>query len=107
MKIRKTIGGVVLALGLAGSATIAAAASTSGEIEIQIAPPADRVEVIPAPREGYIYERGHYDWDGGRYVWHEGHFIQKREGHVYRPYALEHRGDRWYYRRGHWDDDQG
>jgi hypothetical protein len=107
MKIRKTIGGVLLALGIAGTATIAAAASSSGEIEIQVAPPPDRVEVIPAPREGFIYERGHYDWDNNRYVWREGRFIHKREGHVYTPYALEHRGERWYYHRGHWDDDQG
>jgi hypothetical protein len=40
-------------------------------------------------------------------VWREGRFIHKREGHVYTPYALEHRGERWYYHRGHWDDDQG
>jgi len=107
MNIRKTIVSVALTLGLAGSATLAAAASSSAEIELRIGPPADRVEVVAAPREGYIYERGHYDWDGNRYVWNEGRFIQKREGHVYTPYALEHRGDRWYYRRGHWDDDRG
>ena len=105
MNIRKTIVSVALALGLAGSATLAAAASSSGEIEIQIAPPADRVEMVPEPREGYIYERGHYTWDGNRYTWSEGRFIQKREGHTYTPYALEHRGERWYYRRGHWDDE--
>jgi len=100
MKTRKTIGGLVLALGFAGTATLAAAASSSEEIELQIPPPPERVEVIPAPREGYIYERGHYDWDGDRYVWREGRFIANRDGHVYTPHVLEHRGETWYYRRG-------
>ena len=105
MNIRKTIVSTALALGLASTATLAAAASSSGEIEIQIPPPPDRVVVVPEPREGFIYERGHYDWDGKRYVWRDGEFIHKREGHVYTPYALEHRGEHWYYRRGHWDDE--
>jgi len=103
MKIRKTVGGVALALGLLGTATLSIAAPS--EIEIRVAPPADRVEVVPAPRPGYIYERGHYVWDGNRYTWQEGRFLKEREGHRYVPYALEKRGDTYYFRRGHWDDE--
>ena len=104
MKIRKTIGGAVLALGVMGATTLAAAASSTGEIELTLPPPPARYEVVPQPRAGYIYQPGHYEWDGRAYVWREGLFIEKREGHVYTPYGLEHRGDMWYYRRGHWDD---
>ena len=102
MSIRNKIGIVALSLGLLGTATVAQAAK---EIEITIAPPADRVEVVPAPRDGFIYERGHYMYDGKQYVWNEGKFIRQREGHVYTPYALERRGEKYYFRPGHWDDD--
>jgi len=37
-------------------------------------PPADRVEVIPAQREGYIWIRGHYVYDGHNYRWRDGHY---------------------------------
>ena len=103
MSIRRQIGIAALSLGLLGTAAVGQAAVK--EIEITVAPPADRVEVVPAPREGYIYERGHYVYDGQQYVWNEGKFIRHREGHVYTPYALEHRGEKYYFRPGHWDDD--
>ena len=76
------------------------------ELEIGTAPPPPRVEVVPEPREGFIYERGHYEWDGQRYVWVEGKFIEKREDHKWRPYVLEPRGEKWHFRAGHWDDDR-
>src|SRR5205814_9618184 len=100
---RNNIGIMALSLGLLGTAMVGQAAVK--EFEITIAPPADRVEVVPAPRDGYIYERGHYVYDGNQYVWTEGKFIRHREGHVYTPYALERRGERYYFRAGHWDDD--
>jgi hypothetical protein len=76
------------------------------DLEIGVAPPPPRAEVVvPEPRDGYIVERGHYGWDGSRYVWVEGQYIPKREGHDWRSYTLEQRGDRWHYRAGHWDDD--
>src|SRR5215831_2928450 len=75
------------------------------EVEIGSAPPAARVEVVPAPRAGYIYERGHYAWDGHAYVWTEGRFIAERPGHVYRQPLIEHRGEHYVFRSGHWDDD--
>lgn len=104
MKIRSMIAGLVLALGTLGMATLAQAAKFV-EVEIGIAPPPERVEVVPAPRAGYVYERGHFAWDGQRYVWVEAQFIREREGHVYTPYVLERRGEKFYFRGGHWDDD--
>ena len=103
MNVRNKVGAVTLALGLLGTAVVGQAAVH--EFEITIAPPQERVETVPPPREGYIYERGHYVYDGQRYVWTEGQFIRKREGHVYTPYALERRGEKWHFRAGHWDDD--
>jgi hypothetical protein len=75
------------------------------EVEIGVAPPADRVEVVPAPRAGFVYERGHYAWDGRQYVWVEGRFLEERPGHIYAPPVIERRGERYIFRGGHWDDD--
>ena len=70
MSMRKNVAAVALAVGLLGTATVGTAAVA--EIEIRTAPPPDRVEIVPAPREGFIYERGHYNYDGRQYVWTEG-----------------------------------
>jgi len=33
------------------------------------------VAVQPAPREGYIWSPGHWEWNGRRHVWVAGHWI--------------------------------
>ena len=104
MKLRSMVVALTMALGTLGMAVTASAAKFV-DLEIGVAPPPDRVETVPAPRPGYIYERGHYIVEGDRYVWHEGHYIREREGHHWQPYVLEHHGDRWHYRAGHWDDE--
>jgi hypothetical protein len=103
MKIRTVVATSALSLGMLAIAGVAQ--SRSVEVEVGVAPPADRVEVVPAPRPGYIYERGHYTWDGRAYVWTEGRFIEERPGHVYEQPMIEHRGEHFYFRSGHWDDD--
>jgi len=106
MDVRKIAGTGALTLCLAalGVATDSQARSVV-EFEVDVAPPPPRVEVVPVPREGYIYEPPHYAYDGANYVWMEGRYIREREGHRFVPYALERHGDRWHYRGGHWDDD--
>jgi hypothetical protein len=104
MRLAATITALLAAIGTAGFANTALA-ERSIDIEINTAPPEMRYEAVPPPREGYIYERGHYDWDGDHYVWREGRFIEKREGHEWHPSVVERRGEHWHYRAGHWDDD--
>jgi hypothetical protein len=95
---------LALALSTAGVASVASA-DRGVELEIGVAPPPARVEVVPAPREGYVYDRGHYEWDGQQYQWREGRYIERREGHEWRPSVIEHHGDKWRFRAGHWDDE--
>jgi YXWGXW repeat-containing protein len=103
MRIRSVVAGVALSLAMLGIGGAVQARDIA--VEIGVAPPPERVEVVPAPRPGYIYERGHYTWDGRAYVWSEGRFIEERPGHVYAPPVIEHRGEHYYFRSGHWDDD--
>jgi hypothetical protein len=92
-----------LALGMLGGVGVAQANSV--EVEIGVAPPPDREVIIATPRTGYIYERPHYGWDGHAYVWSEGRYIAERQGHVYVQPGIVHRGEHYYFRSGHWDDD--
>ena len=105
MKLRNLIGAGIATLSLSTVGMTASSVAAVIDLEIQEAPPPARVEIVPAPREGYIYERGHYIYDGQRYAWREGVFIRNREGHRYAPAELEQHGDKWRFRAGHWDDD--
>ena len=103
MNARRTMLTLTLAAGVLGASGLAQAARV--EFEVNVAPPPDRVEVVPAPRPGYIWEGGYWRWDNGRYVWNEGRFIEEREGHRYTPHRWEHEGERFRFHGGHWDDD--
>ena len=103
MNMRNMAAALTLALGTFATATVGQSAIL--EFNVGVAPPPERVEVVPAPRTGYLYEPGHYVWNGTQWVWAEGQFIRNREGHVWRPHVVERRGDTFYFRAGHWDDD--
>ncbi len=46
-------------------------------IEIGVPPPPERVEVIPPlPGPGFVWDRGHWRWEGGAHVWVPGHYIR-------------------------------
>jgi hypothetical protein len=101
MRIRSIL--AALTFGLLASGGVAYANTV--ELEIGVAPPPEREVIVPAPRVGFIYERPHYVWDGRAYVWTEGRYIEERPGHVYVQPRVEPRGERFYFRGGHWDDD--
>jgi hypothetical protein len=45
------------------------------------APPADRYEAVPPPPgERYVWEPGHWHWNGGQYVWVRGHYVIRQAG---------------------------
>jgi WXXGXW repeat (2 copies) len=50
------------------------AAQAQAIIVAPMAPPPPRVEVMPAPRPGYVWDNGRWRWDHGRYVWVTGHW---------------------------------
>jgi len=46
-----------------------------GPVVVQEAPPADIVEVVPvAPGPEFIYIRGGWHREGGRWIWHHGYW---------------------------------
>ena len=96
---------LVSAIAFAMLATAGVAQARTTEVEITVAPPPDREYIVPPPRQGYVYERPHYEWDGHQYVWTDGRFIEERPGHVYEQPRIVERGEHHYLNRGHWDDD--
>ncbi len=66
------------------------------------APPPVRYEITPAPRVGYVWDRGHWHWDHGRYVWIAGHWQAERVGMHWVPGRWVPRGPNWVWVGGHW-----
>jgi hypothetical protein len=70
---------------------------------VDIAPPAPRYEVVPAPRAGYVWAPGYWDWRGNHHVWVRGHWERERSGYYWHPNRWEQRDGRWALERGRWD----
>jgi hypothetical protein len=71
-------------------------------IYADIAPPAVRVEAMPAPRPGYVWVNGYWNWDRGHYVWRHGHWVRARHGYHYVAPRWTRHGHRWRYHDGYW-----
>jgi hypothetical protein len=70
---------------------------------VREAPPPPRAERMPAPRHGYVWAPGHWEWQPGKHVWQRGHWERERRGYVYREPVWEERDGRWVMSRGGWE----
>ena len=96
----------VLCLALGISANLAPAVSfASGYVEVEVAPPPPREEVIPAARVGYVWAPGYWEWRGNEHIWVSGHYIRERHGHHWIAAHWNHEGERYRFEVGHWDRD--
>ncbi len=99
---------LVLAAALASPLAIAlvpqtASAQASFDLRIGTPPPPPRVVVAPPPRPGYVWAPGYYGWNGRRHVWYDGRWIRERRGYRYVGSEWRPDGDRYGFRRGHWE----
>lgn len=87
MSVRSALLGVVFAAGLAGAA------------QAQFYPPVPplRYEVVPvAPGPAVLWQPGHWGWNGFRYAWVGGRYLQRR------PYYANYQHGHWASRFGRW-----
>ncbi len=69
--------------------------------------PEPRYEVVPPPRgERFLWQPGHWHWNGYRYIWNGGHYVERRP--YYRHWIAGHwewapRWGRYVWRPAHWD----
>jgi hypothetical protein len=97
--------GLISALVALSSAAVPALAAVNVNLEVGVAPPPPREEVIPTAPAGYVWAPGYWDYFQGQYVWRRGHFIEGSPGYRWVPDNWEHRGDVHHFNAGHWDHD--
>jgi hypothetical protein len=85
-----------------GAAALPTMASAIG-IDVNIAPPAARVELMPPPRAGFAWAPGHWVWRHHAHVWVGGRWITERRGYHWVADRWTPVGPRWHYERGHWE----
>ena len=99
--MNKPLLGALVAASLMG---FGAAAQAQYSAIVSVAPPAPRVEVVPAPRSGWVWAPGHWQWQGNQYVWVEGHWLRERAGYEYRePRWVQRRNGEWILVGGDWE----
>jgi hypothetical protein len=85
----------------AAAVSLPAAARTF--VEIQVAPPAPRVEVVPRARVGYVWSPGYWRWNGRRHVWVGGVWVHERRGWHWEPqHWVQGPSGRWHFVAGRW-----
>jgi hypothetical protein len=68
-----------------------------------VAPPAPYVETVGVPPvEGYFWISGVWLWEGGRHVWHAGHWQAPKPGYRWVPHHWHQVGNEWHMDGGHW-----
>jgi hypothetical protein len=67
------------------------------------APPPPRVVIVPAPREGYVWQPGYWTKQGDEWVWVEGQFLPVQPGAQWTPTHWEEAPDgSWRLVPGQW-----
>jgi hypothetical protein len=104
------VAAALMGVGAAAQAAPAVVAGTGygpnysyGPSYVQYAPPAPMYEPAPAPRAGYTWASGHYEWRNGQYVWIPGHWMEARPGYVWQEarWTQDANGN-WYLAGGNW-----
>ena len=95
--LKKTL---LVAIVAASLGSVAAPQASAADLYVRVAPPAPRVEYVPAPRHGYAWVPGYWDYRGHRHVWIAGTWVRERPGYRYV-------GPRWVERDGGWSMEHG
>ena len=99
---KKTFAIAVLAAAAGVLAPLAASAQTYTIVRVE--PPAPVTEVVPAPRQGWTWAPGYYDYRGNNYVWVVGHWMRERAGHDWREARwVQTRDGEWRRVGGNWE----
>jgi hypothetical protein len=99
MRIQTALYGMVLA---AGAVLAPLSSEARVVVDIGVAPPPARVEVVPAARAGYIWAPGYWYWNGRAHAWHAGYWVRERHGYRWVGAHWEPAGPRWHYVPGYW-----
>jgi WXXGXW repeat (2 copies) len=79
-------------------------AASAADVFVRIGPPAPVVETrVVSPGPGYVWTPGYHRWDGNRYVWTAGTWVQPPRPHAHWvAHHWVHRNGGWVMVEGHW-----
>ncbi len=76
----------LLAVAIAASISLPTAMARSQfELELNFGPPAPVYEAAPAPRVGYVWAPGYWDYESNKHIWRKGHWEHERQGQRWAP----------------------
>lgn len=105
---RKILCAVALAALSAGAMLPNVAQAQVGvSITIGTPPPPPRYERMPAPRVGFVWAPGFWDWSGNTHVWVGGRWEQERVGYDYVRPEWRQGSNGWVLDRGGWKGGKG
>ena len=85
-----------------GFTALPAAAQVNITVEIGVPPPPPRVEVMPPPRQDYVWAPGYWRWKGREHVWVAGRWVRDRPGYAWAPERWEEKGRHYRFVPGQW-----
>ena len=91
-----------LTLGAAALMPLPSLAQSGLNIIVTSAPPAARYESIPAPRDGYVWAPGYWNWENNRHAWIAGRWEASRNGYQYQRAQWQRANDGWRLNQGGW-----
>jgi hypothetical protein len=100
--MKKSLTLAALILAGAAAAPLPSLAQSNVSLYVGMAPPAPIVERMPAPRHGYVWAPGYWNWNGHRHVWTQGYWVAERPGYVYNAPAWYQGSGGWYMQPARW-----
>jgi hypothetical protein len=107
MLMKKVLVSALFAAGMIAAVATPLPSVAAVGVYVNIGPPANRYEAVPAPRRGYVWSPGYWNWRGKKHVWVKGVWVRERQGYSYQPHRWVERDGRWNLERGRWDRAQG
>jgi hypothetical protein len=105
MFTKKVLVSALFAAGAIGAVATPLSSQAQIEIYLNTAPPAVRYEAVPAPRSGYVWSGGHWQYNDNQYVWRNGDWHAERPGYTYSQPRWVERDGRYRYQASRWDRD--
>ncbi len=106
MKYRLKILAAALSLGVLIPLTACVERVETREVVVPRQPPAPVAEEVPAAPgapEMWVWQPGHWRWNGREYVWTAGHYVERpRREAQWVPAHWQERGGGWVFVEGHW-----
>jgi hypothetical protein len=97
---------MLLAIGISTSGCIVRPARVYAPAPVVVvsAPPPLQAETVPPPpAEGYVWQPGHWRWNGAQYVWFPGRYeLRPATATAWVPAHWDARGGQWVFVPGHW-----